>query len=498
MLVVVSGLPGTGKTTVAGKLAEELEAVVLSTDEIRKRVLRELGYSERKKKKVYDEMLRIARDQLGKDRNAILDGTFFQKKWRQKAFKLGKEGSHPVFLVEVICPEEVVKQRIEKRYRSKKDFSEADYRVYKIIQSQFEPIEKEHFVVNTEDKEKWEEKILDIANKMRVIERQEKVIDKLKIKNKMNLIQTHISWVLLDNENAYKVKKPVRFSFVDYSSLEKRKFFCKEEARINSRLSPGLYRGAIPITRKENVVEFEGNGETVEYAVKMVRLPQEKRMDNLLKKDKANQNQIEKIASILVGFHSDTEIAPQQFGSLSAIKDNFAPAFEIRDVVEKYLHSEKILDEVKSRVDSFMKKNKNLFSQRVRKKRIKHCHGDLRTKNIFICQDKIYIFDAIEFSRKISHCDVAADIAYLVMDLNFFGRKDLADLLVKKYIQLSGDRDLAKLINFYQCYRAMVQTLVQSYILMDPEIEEKKKEEAKQICRKYLDLAYSFALKLLN
>lgn len=493
MLVVVSGLPGTGKTTVAKKLADELKAKVLSTDEIRKRVLRELGYSERKKKKVYDEMLGIAEDLLTKEQNVILDATFFKKSWRQKAFDLGKKQGHPVFLLEVICPENVLKKRIEERYRNKKDFSDADFKVYKIIKSQYEKIERDRFILDTEDEKKWKELITDFANKMKVVEKQEKVIDKLKIKYKMNLIQTHISWVLLDEENAYKIKKPVKFSFVDYCTLEKRKHFCEEEVRINSKLSPELYKGIVPITMENEGVEFEGKGRIVEYAVKMMSLPQSMRMDNLLKKDKVNSSHIKKIAAIIAGFHSKTEIAPREYGSLSAIKDDFAPVFEIRDIVEKFLHAGRKLEEVKSRVDSFMGKNEALFSKRIEDKRIKHCHGDLRTKNIFIYNHKIYIFDAIEFSRKISHCDTAADIAYLVMDLNFFEKKDFASLLEKEYINLSKDEELKRLINFYQCYRAMVQTLVQSYILEDPEIEEAKKREAVKTCRRYLDLACSFA-----
>lgn len=496
MLIIISGLPGTGKTSVAKEIAQEVDAVVLSTDELRKRVLKELGYTERKKKRVYEEMFRIAEDQLKKKKNIILDGTFFHKELREKAFSLGKKEKECVFLIKTECPEKVVKKRIQKRYKNRKDYSEANYRVYKIIQSKFQPLRKKHFVVNTKNKKEWKKKTLDLANRMKVMETHEQIIDKIRKKKRMRLLQTHISWVLLNGKYAYKIKKPVRFSFVDYSTLESRRHFCKEELRINSMLSPEIYLAVVPIKKSDDSITFNGKGKIVEYAVKMVQLPQQHRMDHLLKKNKISAHHIVDIAEILNNFHAKTQEAPQKYGSPQIIRENFSPAFKTKGIVEKHLHSGEKMEGIESKVEAFLNKNDALFKKRIKEKRIRHCHGDVRTKNIFIHKKRVYIFDAIEFSEKISCCDVAAEIAFLAMDLHFHNRKQFAEVLVEKYIHFSRDNRIRKLIEFYQCYRALVETLVESYILEDEEISKEEKEKSKRACQKYLDLAAFFAKKL--
>jgi aminoglycoside phosphotransferase family enzyme/predicted kinase len=495
MLIILSGLPGTGKTSVAQELSQELAAVVLSTDEMRKRVLREFGYAERKKKRVYDEMFQVAQDQLIKGKNVILDATFFRQELRDKAFRIGQKCQERVFLVEVVCPEDTVKKRLQERKQEKNDFSEADYRVYKIIEDKFESLQREHFVVNTENPEQWKKKTRDLANKMRVIEKQEKVIDRLKTNKNFQLKQTHISWVLLGRKHAYKIKKPVHFSFVDYSSLGKRKHFCSEENRINSLLSPDMYLGMVPITESQGTIKFGGQGEAVEYAVKMIKLPQKARMDHLLQKKKIYPHQMAEIVRILARYHSQAQTAARKYGTPEVIRANFSASFATKDTAEKFFGAGKKMDKIQSRVAEFLKKNKNLFQKRISQKRIKHCHGDIRTKNIFIHKKKVYIFDAIEFSEKISCCDVAAEVAFLAMDLNFFSQKRLAAYFVKKYIQISKDQEIGKLIDFYQCYRAMVEILVTTYTLKDAEIGKQKKKEAKNACKKYLDLAFSLSQK---
>jgi aminoglycoside phosphotransferase family enzyme/predicted kinase len=474
MLVVVCGLPGTGKSTVSKELTKELKARVLSTDEIRKGVLKEPGYTKKKKKRVYEEMFRMAEDLLKINETVILDATFFRKEWRAKAHDTAKKRDENIFFIKVICPEEVVKRRIEKRYGSDADYSDANYHVYKIIQAKFEPVERDHFVIETGKDEDWRKKTLDLANKMRIVEKQEKVINRLKNKYKMRLLQTHISWVLLDGQHAFKIKKPVRFSFVDYSSLKKRKRFCEMENEINSLLSPELYLGVTPVKSKGGSIGLNQKGKTLEYAVKMVELPQRARMDNLIRTSDVNRGHIKKIARILAEFHDMALNAPKKYGSAKIIRENFSPIFETKPVIEKYFQYGGNLEKIKNRVEDFVKKNRGLFSQRVEEEKIKRCHGDVRTKNIFICRDKIFIFDAVEFSKKIACCDVCAEIAFLAMDLNFYGKERWAYDLVNDYIEFSGDKTIIKLIDFYICYRALVESLVETYTIEDPEVGEKK------------------------
>ena len=497
MLVIILGLPGTGKTTVAEELSQAIGAVVLSTDELRKRTLKELGYTERKKKRVYDEMFRIAGEQLKENKNVILDATFFRKELRKKAFSVAEENDSRPFILEVICDEEIVKSRMEKRTHEE-GYSEADYRVYRIIRNKFDPVTEDHLSLDTgTDRKEWKAKLASLSNRFKVMETQEKMIDRLIETSDMRQMQTHISWVLLDGDYAYKIKKPVKFSFVDYSTLEKREHYCHREIRINSMLSPEMYLDVQPIkSRQRQVFIGKGGGRVEDYCVRMKELPQARRLDHLIQENRVTSGDVRKIARIISRFHQKTEPAGPEHGSIEKIKQNFSHVFGVRPIVEKIFKSADKIDRISERVDRFMERNVDLFRSRTEEERIRHCHGDLRTKNIFLWEEKIFIFDAVEFSESISHCDVAAEIAFLAMDLKFFEKNDLADDFVKTYVDLSNDRGLEDLFDFYQCYRALVETLVESYTAVDPEVSDERRAEAEQDCRKYLDLASNFAGRL--
>jgi hypothetical protein len=246
-------------------------------------------------------------------------------------------------------------------------------------------------------------------------------------------------------------------------------------------LCPDLYLGVESIGKRGKRVELGSEGDVVEYAVKMVELPQESRMDHLLEKDRVRKTHLRAIARILADFHGRTGPAPKKYGSLDTIKDNFAPAFEAKKIMAKFFPADKV-DAVKSRAHRFMEGNNDLFRKRVSQKKIRNCHGDVRTKNIFIHEGQIYLFDAIEFSDKISSCDVAAEVAFLTMDLEFYGRQDLGQVFLDRYISDTRDRDIEALIDFY--------------LLAQDEVSEAKKNTAAEHCRKYLDLAHRFAEKL--
>jgi len=495
MLVITSGLPGTGKTSVAKELSKHLKAERLTTDELRGRIDKHPDYSQKHKRSVYAALIQEGEKRLNQGENVILDGTFFKQDMRQRARDLAKKHEEIFFLIEVTCPEEIVKERIEERYQSGSDASEADFKVYKIIQNQFEEIKDPDYIIDTSDENEWKEKALDLTNRIRVKTRHKEMIDPL-LEEGHQLFQTHMSWVILDGKYARKIKKPVKYSFADYSTPAKRKRFCHRENILNSLISPDIYLGVEFIVKKDHSIEFGAKGDVMDYCVKMKELPQEDRMDHQLKKNQVTEDHIQKITEILFDFHNRSHTAEKIYGTVKSIRENFKPAFELREFIQQKTGKGKQVDSIQTNVEKFLELHRDLFQKRIDQEKIRHGHGDVRSKNIFITQRKIYLFDAIEFSEKIACCDVAADLAYLAMDLNFFGHKKLAETLIDHYISLSNDPDFYKLANFYQCYRAIVQVLVQSYIMKDEDVNEDKKKEAADLCQKYLELAEKFSSKI--
>jgi len=311
--------------------------------------------------------------------------------------------------------------------------------------------------------------------------------------DRIELVQTHISFVFLAGNLVYKVKKAVDLGFLDFTTLEKRRFFCEKELKLNKRLCGDMYLEVVPINRSD-VIKIKGEGETVEYAVKMKRMPQEKMMNKLLEQNKVDNKLVDKIAKIIADFHSKAETNRRisEFGSLAIIEINWTENFEqTREFVNKTI-SIKDFKLVRERIDDFMKRNVSFFEKRVAKGRVRDCHGDVHSGNIFVT-DRIYIFDAIEFNERFRYSDVASDVAFLAMDLDFKERTDLSNFFVKSYIEYSGDQELAKLLPFYKCYRAYVRGKVVSFKLKDPSVGSEEKNAAKKEAKAYFKLASTYA-----
>ncbi len=313
---------------------------------------------------------------------------------------------------------------------------------------------------------------------------------------KIELIQTHISFVFLTEKYVYKVKKAVNFGFLDFSTLDKRHLFCGKELELNRRLCPEIYLEVIPIT-KSDTIKVGGTGVTVEYALKMVRLPQERIMTVLLKENKVDKKTVDAIAEIVAKFHSKarTNFEISQFGSLKIVKTNWDENFS---QTTKYLNQTIPPVEfqcIESKINNFITQNTSLFESRIADKRIRDCHGDLHSGNIFIT-DKICIFDAIEFNDRFRYSDVAADVAFLAMDLDFQGRIDLADYFIEQYLAYSKDKTLPSLLPFYKCYRAYVRGKVVSFRLDDQNISAQEKASATKEAQAYFKLAAEYAKNL--
>jgi len=311
----------------------------------------------------------------------------------------------------------------------------------------------------------------------------------------VKVLQTHISYIFLTGHYAYKVKKPVNFGFLDFTTLEKRRFYCEEELRLNRRLCGDMYIDVLPITLSDGSVKINGSGKIVEYAVKMKELPQEALMSELLKKGRVDMNVMDEIARILSDFHkkAETNGKIESYGSIDTVRFNWDENFDqTREFIGRTIEHQDY-SFIHRAVQEFLKNRKDLFRLRQRKGRIKECHGDLHSGNIFIA-DRIYIYDAIEFNERFRCCDVASDIAFLLMDLEFLNKSDLSNRFLIKYLEYSGEEeDFLEVLPFYKCYRAYVRGKVTSFKLNDPNITEEEKERSKEIARKYFQMSRQYA-----
>jgi aminoglycoside phosphotransferase family enzyme len=309
----------------------------------------------------------------------------------------------------------------------------------------------------------------------------------------IKLVQTHISAVFLTKRFVYKVKKAVNFGFLDFTTLEKRRFFCEKELKLNRRLCGDMYLEVVPIN-KAYAIKIKGEGKTVEYAVKMKRMPQEKIMSKLIEENKVDDDLVDRIAKIIAEFHSKAETKSRisEFGSLAAIETNWKENFQQTEEFIRKTISTEDFTLIREKVEDFMKKSTLLFKKRMVENRVRDCHGDIHSGNIFVT-DKIYIFDAIEFNERFRYSDVAADVAFLAMDLDFKKRIDLSNFFVEKYVEYSGDQELKKLLPFYKCYRACVRGKVTSFKLDDPNMNAEEKTSATNEAKAYFKLAATYA-----
>jgi len=310
---------------------------------------------------------------------------------------------------------------------------------------------------------------------------------------KVELVQTQMSFVFLTDNYVYKVKKPVNLGYLDYTTVDKRQFYCQREVELNRRLCPEVYLGVVPITRDKSDIFIEGQGEAIEYAVKMRRLPQEAMMDELLANNQLSPEMISSVAQRLVEFHqmAETNANISAFGGLDTITKNTAENFT---QTEKYIGntiSREKYQHIKAYTDSFTSKNASLFHKRIAQGRIRDCHGDLHAAHICFANG-ICIYDCIEFNDRFRYCDVASEVAFLAMDLDHYGRADLSHSFINAYLDRSQDKELLQLLNFYKCYRAYVRGKVESFKLDDSHISQEEKAKVLAVARSYFELADSY------
>jgi hypothetical protein len=322
----------------------------------------------------------------------------------------------------------------------------------------------------------------------------------------ITLIQTHISFVFLTGDYVYKVKKPVDFGFLDFTTLEKRRYYCNEEIRVNRALAGELYLGVVPITRDDKgEIKVEGEGDVVEYAVKMVQLPQEAMMKSLLERGEVQLSDVKEIAARVAKFHAGAARGAEitRWGAYEQVVKNWEQNFEQTAQLKGIEVDEQEYEALEAKVRRFLREKEELFREREKAEKIRECHGDLHSGNIFIVREPgklyregIYIFDAIEFFKGFSCSDVLADVAFFAMDLDFHRRQELSEAFVEAYVAASGESFPEELLEFYKCYRAFVRMKVESFKLFDAHVTKEEKEVTRKLVEEYFNLACRYASQL--
>lgn len=311
----------------------------------------------------------------------------------------------------------------------------------------------------------------------------------------IELRETHISWVLLTGEYAYKIKKPVDFGFLDFSTLEKRRFFCAEEVRLNRRLAPDLYLDVVPVCGDPATPRIDGQGEILEYAVRMRQFDPHQEFDELLQSGQLTLLHMDATAKVLAGFHADIRVAGANtcYGEPAAILEPVQENFDqISPQLSRQIHNAESREQFEflhAWSCSWFEQLHAVFVTRKASGHVRECHGDLHLRNIVYWQDKIIPFDCIEFNANLRWIDIMSELAFLLMDLDDHQRQDLAQRLLDSYLQITGDYDGLQVLRFYQVYRAMVRAKVASLRLA--QLPKFDKVAAQELVN-YLQLAYRY------
>lgn len=311
----------------------------------------------------------------------------------------------------------------------------------------------------------------------------------------LNLIETHISWVILTGPYAYKIKKPVNLGFLDFSTLEKRQFYCQQELQLNQQLGADIYLEIVTINGTTQEPRISGQGPVIEYAVKMHQFPQSSQLDRMLKNGQLKAIHIDAFAELLASLHQKNNIANSHdlFGKpstlIEAVNENFA--YLNAQIKEQQLQHK--ISQLEGWSTDTAERLLSVFEKRKRLGFIRECHGDLHLRNMAWVNNKPLVFDCIEFDDNLKWIDVISEIAFLIMDLQKNGCYSLASRFLNRYLESTGDYEGIAVLPFYLCYRAMVRCKVEAIQKVQSSNKTSQHQEAKVSLEAYLQLAQSYS-----
>lgn len=297
--------------------------------------------------------------------------------------------------------------------------------------------------------------------------------------------QTHISCVFIGGDVVYKIKKPVKLPFLDFSTVELRHHFCQEEVRINQPWAPNVYSGVVPITNDADGLRFDGNGAVVDWAVKMRRLPESATLRSRLFDGSLQTSDADRIAQRIAALHH--KAAPLKGEHASLAHDNFLRCWQDNWDFARHLKSDFIHPHVLERLlvlsEAMLQQQKSHLATRMRHGWIREVHGDLRLDHVYYFPDQpapgdIVILDGIEFNPLLRQIDIVADIAFLLMELNFVGRRDLAKRFADIYFADSIDETSLQVLPLFAVYRSAVRAKVAAILADESEIQPDDREKA--------------------
>ena len=313
----------------------------------------------------------------------------------------------------------------------------------------------------------------------------------------VELIETHISWLFLAGDFAYKVKKPINLGFLDFSTLAKRHHFCHEELRLNRRFAPQLYLKVMTIGG-ETEAAAPGKTPALEYAVKMRRFPRKCQLDRMLEAGQLRAHHLTDFARSIAEQHrSATSLEPAQpYGSARSVIEPMLENFKQIEPPQKKTRTAQQLKRLMQWTGTVFAKLESALTQRREEGFIRECHGDTHLGNMAWLNGQPLLFDCIEFNENLRWIDVISDISFLVMDLDDRGQPALGWHFLNHYLQETGDYQGVALLNFYKVYRAMVRAKVLGLRLSQGDLNEQERSETESLFQSYLDLAERYTLQL--